>query len=370
MPLRCASQQENRNQEAKMEKLNVLVLFGGQSTEHDVSLVSAANIIDLLDKEKYNVIKVGITREGIWHYYEGDTDSIRDESYLNKNVKKAVLSPDSSDGLIVFNENGIENIRIDVVFPALHGKYGEDGTIQGLCELAKVPCVGPGMLGSAICMDKPTAKLVFRDCEIKQADWVTVFSDELENIEEVVAKIEAKFEYPVFIKPANAGSSVGIGKSHNKADLKEHLLNASKVDSKILVEEFIDGREVECAVIGNNEPFASVLGEIISSKEFYDYEAKYVADSKLVIPAILSERKADEVRETAIKVFKAMNLKGMSRVDFFVHKVTGEIYLNEINTIPGFTGISMYPMLLQHSGYGKEEIVDKLIELAIENFAE
>ena len=354
-----------------MEKLNVLVLFGGQSTEHDVSLISAANVIDLMDTEKYNIIKVGITKEGLWYYFDGDTDSIRDESYLNKNIKKAILSPDTSDGLIVFDEGSFKNIRVDVVFPVLHGKYGEDGTIQGLCELAKVPCVGPEMLGSAICMDKPTAKLVFKDCGIQQADWVTVYAEDLlEDIDEVVSKIENKFKYPVFIKPANAGSSVGIGKSHNKADLKEHLINAAKVDRKILVEEFIDGREVECAVIGNTEPFASVLGEIIATKEFYDYEAKYVEDSKLVIPAILSERKAAEVREAATKIFKAMGLKGMSRVDFFVHKVTGEIYINEINTIPGFTGISMYPMLLQHSGYGKGEIIDKLIELAIENFAE
>ncbi len=350
-----------------MEKLNVLVLFGGQSTEHDVSLISAANVIDLLDEEKYNVIKVGITKEGQWHLFEGDTDSIRDGSYINKNIKKAILSPDTSDGLIVFDDE-IKNIEIDVVFPVLHGKFGEDGTIQGLCELAKIPCVGPEMLGSAICMDKPTAKLVFKDCGINQADWLTVYAEE--DIDEAIRRIEEKFEYPVFIKPANAGSSVGIGKSHNKKDLKEHLLNAAKVDRKILVEEFIDGREVECAVIGNTEPFASVLGEIIPTKEFYDYEAKYVSDSKLVIPAILSERKANEVRETAVKVFKAMGLKGMSRVDFFVHKVTGEIYLNEINTIPGFTGISMYPMLLQESGYGKGEIVDKLIELAMENFVE
>ena len=351
-----------------MKKLNVLVLFGGQSTEHDVSLISSANVIELLDKEKYNVIKVGITKEGQWHLFEGDTESIRDGSYINKNVKKAILSPDSSDGLIVFDENEIKNIDVDVVFPVLHGKFGEDGTIQGLCELAKIPCVGPEMLGSAICMDKPTAKLVFKDCGINQADWVTVFSDEFEDMDSIVKKIEKKFNYPVFIKPANAGSSVGIGKAHNKQELQEQLLSASKVDRKILVEEFIDGREVECAVIGNSEPFASVLGEIIPDKEFYDYEAKYVSDSKLVIPAILSERKANEVRETAVKVFKAMGLKGMSRVDFFVHKVTGEIYLNEINTIPGFTGISMYPMLLENSGFKKTEIVDKLIELAMENF--
>ena len=353
-----------------MKKLNVLVLFGGQSTEHDVSLVSAANVIDLLDTEKYNIIKVGITKEGIWNLFEGDTDSIRDGSYINKNIKKAILSPDTSDGLLVFDGTSVKNIAIDVVFPVLHGKFGEDGTIQGLCELAKIPCVGPEMLGSAICMDKPTAKLVFKDCGINQAEWLTVYAQDLEDIDSVVKKIEEKFEYPVFIKPANAGSSVGIGKSHNKADLKDHLFNAAQVDTKILVEEFIDGREVECAVIGNGQPFASVLGEIIPTKEFYDYEAKYVSDSKLVIPAILSERKANEVREIAVKVFKAMGLKGMSRVDFFVHKVTGEIYLNEINTIPGFTGISMYPMLLQQSGYGKGEIVDKLIELAIENFAE
>lgn len=351
-----------------MEKLNIMVLFGGQSTEHSVSLVSASNVLNLLNREKYNVIKVGITKSGQWHLYEGDESRIKDGSYINYGVKKAVFGPDTSDGLLVFDKDRVENIKIDVVFPVLHGLFGEDGTIQGLCALKRIPCVGPDMLTSAICMDKPTAKLCFKDCGIKQADWVTVMSEELSDIDKVVEKIENKFRYPVFVKPANAGSSVGIGKSHSSSDLKTHLIEAARVDRKILVEEFIDGREVECAVIGNEDPFASVLGEIIPDKEFYDFEAKYESDSKLVIPAILSERKADEVRAIAVKVFKALNLKGMSRVDFFVHKVTGEIYLNEINTIPGFTGISMYPMLLSKSGFEKQQIADKLIELAVEDF--
>lgn len=353
-----------------MEKINVLVLFGGQSTEHDVSLVSASNVTALLDETKYNAIKVYISKEGQWTLYDCTPEQMKNKSFLNSKGKKAVLSPDTEDGLLVIEENKIENIRIDIVFPILHGIYGEDGTIQGLCALKKIPCVGPDMLSSAICMDKCTAKIMFKEYGIPQADWLTVYADELEGFDKVAEKIETKFKYPVFIKPANAGSSVGIGKSHNREDLKKHLLCASEIDNKILVEEFIDGREIECAVIGNKEPFASVPGEIIPDKEFYSYEAKYESNSKLIIPAILPHEKLEEIKKFAIKIFKELNLKGMSRVDFFVHKETGKLYLNEINTIPGFTGISMYPMLLNNSGFEKTEIVDKLIALAMENFVE
>ncbi|MBQ2897119.1 MAG: D-alanine--D-alanine ligase [Clostridia bacterium] len=347
---------------------NVLVLFGGQSTEHEVSLKSATNILNKLNEKKYNVIKVGITKLGRWFLYEGDIKHIKDGSWENKNITPAFLSPDASMGLVVLKDGNADIKKVDVVFPVLHGACGEDGTIQGLCALAKIPCVGPDMISSAVCMDKTATKIMLKNLGIPQADWLTVLDYELNDIEAVVEKIEDKFCYPVFIKPANAGSSVGIGKSHNKDELKEHLKRAAEVDSKILVEEYIEGREVECAVLGNNQPVASVLGEIVPDKEFYDYEAKYQSDSKLVIPAPISETKSNQIREFAKKAFTQIGLKGMSRIDFFVHKMTGDIYLNEINTIPGFTDISMYPMLLEHTGIGTEELVDKLIELAIENF--
>ena len=261
-------------------------------------------------------------------------------------------------------------MKIDVVVPMLHGANGEDGTIQGLCALAKIPCVGPDMISSAVCMDKTFTKIMLKHLGIAQADWITVLKREMKDMDSVIKRVEDKFDYPVFIKPANAGSSVGIGKAHNREALVSCIENAAQHDVRILVEEFIEGREVECAVIGNDEPFASVLGEIIPAKEFYDYESKYVIDSKLIIPAILSERKAEEARETAKKAFVGLGLSGMSRVDFFVHKVTGDICINEINTIPGFTNISMYPKLMGECGFEGEKLVDKLIELAISKFAD
>jgi len=349
--------------------INVLVLFGGQSTEHEVSLKSAYNVLEKIDRNKYCVTKVGITKNGQWFLYEGDEESIKDGSWENGKVTPAFLSPDASLGLVVMGDTKTEIKRVDVVFPVLHGACGEDGTIQGLCALAKVPCVGPDMISSALCMDKTATKIMLKDLNIPQADWLTVIDYEFKNSDEIIDRIEKKFAYPVFIKPANAGSSVGIGKSHNREELIEHLTNAFKFDSKVLVEEYIEGREVECAVLGNDEPFASVLGEITPDKEFYDYEAKYQSDSKLTIPAPISETKSNQIREFAKKAYTKIGLKGMSRIDFFVHKMTGDIYLNEINTIPGFTDKSMYPMLMAQSGIDGRELVDKLIEYAIEEFS-
>lgn len=353
-----------------MKKLNVLLLFGGQSTEHTVSNVSASNVYSLLNLDKYNVYRVGITANGEWFLFEGSKEEMKDGSWEKMKLKRAFLSPDTVSGLVILDGESTEFVNIDVVFPVLHGILGEDGSVQGLSSLAKIPCVGPDMLSSAICMDKPTAKILFKHYNIPQADWITVFSPELNDIEKTVSKIEEKFDYPVFIKPANAGSSVGIGKSHNNRELKTDLINASKVDSKILVEEFIDAREVECAVLGNGEDvLVSMPGEIIPAKNFYDFEAKYESDSKLLIPALLSEEQANEVRETAKRAYISLGLSGMSRVDFFVHKKTGKLYLNEINTIPGFTGISMYPMLMEKSGIPGGELVDRLIDCAISSFA-
>lgn len=352
-----------------MEKLNVLLLFGGQSTEHKVSNVSASNVAGLLDENKYNVIKVGITMEGQWFLFEGTTAEMKDGSWEKMNLKRAFLSPDTVSGLVITDGDKVTYQKIDVVFPVLHGVCGEDGTIQGLCRLANIPCVGPDALSSAVCMDKPTTKIMFKHFDIPQADWVVVMKDELADVDAVIGKIEDKFDYPVFIKPANAGSSVGIGKSHNREDLIKDLNNAALIDTKILVEEFIDGREVECAVLGNEDPIASVLGEIIPVKEFYDYEAKYEAESKLLIPALLTEDEAEQIRETAVKAYKSLGLSGLSRVDFFVHKKTGKFYLNEINTLPGFTGISMYPMLMKASGIEGKTLADKLIDYAVEAFS-
>ena len=349
--------------------INVLVLFGGQSTEHEVSLKSAYNVLGKIDKNKYEITKVGITKNGQWFLYKGADENIKDGSWEKGEIIPAFLSPDASMGLVVMENEKAEIKRVDVVFPVLHGACGEDGTIQGLCALAKIPCVGPDMISSALCMDKTATKIMLKDLNIPQADWLTVIDFEMKDTDDVVKRIEDKFNYPVFIKPANAGSSVGIGKSHSREELVEHLSNAFKFDSKVLVEEYIEGREVECAVLGNNEPFASVLGEIVPDKEFYDYEAKYQSDSKLMIPAEISETKSNQIREFAKKAFTKIGLKGMSRIDFFVHKMTGDIYLNEINTIPGFTDKSMYPMLMASSGVEGNALVDKLIELAIEEFS-
>ena len=271
-----------------MEKINVLVLFGGQSSEHDISNISASNVIKLLDKNKYDVTMVGITKLGQWFLYEGDLENIKDGSWEKNNLKKAYLSPDTSVGLVIEENGSVTYKRVDVVFPVLHGVCGEDGTIQGLCRLSNTPCVGPDMLSSAICMDKTTTKIMFKHYGIDQADWLVVTKDELFDKDAVIKKVEEKFTYPVFIKPANAGSSVGIGKSHNSEELIEHLLNAAEVDTKILVEEFIDGREVECAVLGNEEVITSCVGEVLSAEDFYTFDAKYKnQESKVLIPAQL-----------------------------------------------------------------------------------
>ena len=286
-------------------------------------------------------------------------------------TKSAFISPDTSAGIVVLSEGKAEMLNVDVVFPVLHGINGEDGTVQGLCALAKIPCVGPRMLESAICMDKDSAKIFFEKIGVNQAQWVTLFKDEIENsIENAVEKVENKFAYPVFVKPANAGSSVGIGKSHDKEELKKHLKDAVEVDRKVIVEEFIEGRELECAVLGNLTPIASFPGEIIPKAEFYDYDAKYVDASETVIPAKVDKETGEKIQNTAAKVFREMGLKGLSRIDFFLHKKTGEIYLNEINTLPGFTDISMYPMLMETCGFEGESLIDKLIELAIEDMCE
>ena len=352
-----------------LNKLTVAVIFGGQSSEHEVSRVSASTIISNLDPEKYYVIPVGITKDGKWMIYNGPVENIKNGEW-EKFGTPAVLSPDASQkGLLKTVGGKVKLIPIDLAFPVLHGKYGEDGTIQGLFELAQIPYVGNGVLSSSISMDKAFTKIIAKNAKIPQAKYVEVHSEDLKRIKTTASKIEKKLGYPCFVKPANAGSSVGITKAHNKEELMEGLKVAAVHDSKIVVEEGIVGREIECAVLGNRGHVeASCVGEIFSAGEFYDYDAKYNnAESKTVVPAEISPEKQDEIRKMAVKVFNAVDGSGLARVDFFVE--TENVIFNELNTLPGFTPISMYSMLWAACGKSTAELLDNLIELALERFS-
>ncbi len=346
-----------------MKKLNVCVLFGGVSSEHSVSEVSASAVLDNIDRNKYDVYPVGITNEGKWLYFEGETEDIRNHRWESGKTTPAILSPDRTDRALLKLGKEVEKINIDVVYPVLHGKNGEDGTIQGLCELADIPYVGSGVIGSAACMDKCIAKILFEKANIPQADWVELKLGDTPDFE----MIEEKLGYPMFIKPSSAGSSVGVTKASNREELKNGIAVALKEDYKVLIEEAINAREVECAVMGNLEPVtADVLGEIKPAKEFYDFEAKYEDEnSQLMIPSPVTPETEERIKEYAKKAYKICECRGHSRVDFFVEKTTGEIILNEINTIPGFTPISMYPKLWDVSGVNMSEVIDRHIQLAI-----
>lgn len=346
-----------------MSRKNVLVLFGGRSSEHEVSCVSAATVISNLDKEAYEIYAVGITKEGRWVLAE-TLEEIKDGSWGNSR-KQAVLSPDTTEKALYIMENGeSRKIRIDVAFPVLHGLNGEDGTVQGLFELAGIPYVGCGVLASAVSMDKLYTKVIVDTLGIRQARYVAVQKEEI-NDPAVYEKIEEKLGYPVFIKPSNAGSSRGVSKAADREELVAGLLEAAKHDRKILVEETISGRELECAVLGDEDVKASGIGEVLAAAEFYDYEAKYHnAESKTVISPELPEGKEEEIRQAAVKIFKAVDGQGLSRVDFFLEHGTNEVIFNEINTLPGFTSISMYPMLWEAKGIDKPALVTRLLELA------
>lgn len=347
-----------------MKKLNVCVLFGGVSSEHSVSEVSASAVLDNIDRTKYEVYAVGITEDGRWLLYDGDVDSIRNHEWEKGKTVSAMISPDSSEkALIIFRDEKIEKIRLDAVYPVLHGKNGEDGTVQGLCEMADIPYVGSGVIGSAVCMDKCVAKILFEKAGIPQADWVEMKLGEEPDIE----KIETKLGYPCFIKPSSAGSSVGVTKAVDRETLLSGIKLALEHDYKVLIEEAIDAREVECAVMGNLEPVtADVLGEIKPAKEFYDFEAKYQDESsKLIIPAEVDEKTSNNIKEYAKRAYKICECRGHSRVDFFIDRRDGRILLNEINTIPGFTPISMYPKLWEKSGVPMKDVIDRHIELAL-----
>lgn len=353
-----------------VNKLTVAVIFGGQSSEHEVSRVSASSIISNLDSEKYYVIPVGITKSGKWMIYNGPIENIKNGEW-EKFGTPAILSPDASQkGLLKLVGDKAKLIPIDLAFPVLHGKYGEDGTIQGLFELAQIPYVGNGVLSSSVSMDKAFTKIIAKNAKITQAKYVEVHSEDFNKIKSIATKIEKKLGYPCFVKPANAGSSVGITKAHNKDELIEGLKLAAVHDRKIVVEEGIVGREIECAVLGNGDNIsASCVGEIFAAAEFYDYDAKYNnSASKTVVPAEISKEKQDEIRKTAIKVFKAVDGSGLARVDFFVEKDTERVIFNELNTLPGFTPISMYSMLWNACGKPMNVLLDELIDLALERF--
>lgn len=351
-----------------MEKLKVCVIFGGQSPEHEISRKSVTSVINNLNKDKYDITVIGITKDGEWFLYTGDTANIKGGEWEadTNNKKKAIISPDAKDkAILVFDENGVEKIHPDIVFPVLHGEYGEDGTIQGLLELANLKYVGMGVLASANGMDKAYTKVVFADAGIPQADWVVVKT--CEDREAYIKEIEEKLGYPCFVKPCNTGSSVGVGKAHDRNELIAALDEAAKYDRKILVEENIDGHEVECSILGNEKPMAGEVGEIVPTVEFYDFDAKYNDNSTVLkIPADVDEETREKIREYAVKAFKALDGMGLSRVDFFVKYADNSIVLNEINTMPGFTDISMYPKLWDAKGLGYSELLDKLIEFGLE----
>ena len=353
-----------------MNKLNVCILFGGISPEHEVSLRSAESVLNHLDTDKYSVFPVGITKEGRWILYGGDDYALLPTGQWSQheNNRDVLISPVRGQGLLIAQNGQYETVGIDVVFPVLHGENGEDGSVQGLMQLAGIPCVGPGVAASAVSMDKSLTKLVMDRAQIPQAAWIGVQKSKLAvHMEQIIEQIENAFAYPVFVKPAGTGSSVGVSKANNRSELKDALLQAGIYDEKILVEEFIDGKEVEIAVMGNSSPVASVVGEIDSGAEFYDYNAKYVTDTSVAyIPARISETVAEELREKAVQVYTAIGCQGLSRVDFFVTHADNRVVFNEINTLPGFTSISMYPKLFAASGIPYGELIDQLLKLAME----
>ncbi len=348
---------------------NLLVIFGGCSSEYEVSLRSSASVLRNIDREKYNVLTLGITKDGEWYFYTGDIDSIENNSWFNDDdTTPAVLSPDKKDkALIILNDMGAyEKIKIDVIFPVLHGKNGEDGTIQGIFELAGIPYVGCTPLASGMCMDKAVTNTLADAAGINGAKWVAFTETDYKDGRVNFDVVEQKLGYPIFVKPANAGSSVGISKAHNHMELLKALDIAFANDYKVVLEETLVGREIECAVMGNDQPVASCIGEILPASEFYDYEAKYIDNSTgLAIPADLPVETSEKVRQAAVNAYRTMGCTGLSRVDFFLAE-DGTIYLNEINTLPGFTSISMFPKLFGQVGVAYSDLIDKLIEYAEE----
>ena len=390
-------------------KKNIVVIFGGQSSEHEVSRVSAQSVVSNINPDKFNLYMIGITKDGRWLGYDGPVEKLGSGEWQqlaeaaagtanaigSANAANVLGSANTANAAAAGSVNASAGAgsspkealnarsliydalgdrlqgKADVIFPVMHGINAEDGTIQGLFELMELPYVGCGVLASSVGMDKVYTKIIFENAKIPQGKYLVFTRKQIQGDMDAVAKeAEAELGYPCFVKPSNAGSSVGVGKAADRKELAEALKNATRYDRKVLVEEFINGREIECAVLGNDEPLASVAGEIIPCKDFYDYEAKYQSgdSSKTVIPAELSEETANEIRALAVKAYKALDCSGLSRVDFFVHKETGRIYINEINTLPGFTSISMYPKLWEATGLPYGRLIEKLVELAEERF--
>lgn len=351
------------------DKLRLGVVFGGQSSEHEVSLMSATSILENLDPSKYEIYPIGITKEGRWLLYEGPVSGLSDGSWLTGSTP-AFLSPDPSvHGLVVMKDSGCKAIRLDCVFPALHGKNGEDGSIQGLFQLSGIPYVGCDVRSSAICMDKAVTHTLLSAADIRQAHYLWFYADRYDAApEKIVNKIQARLDFPVFVKPANAGSSVGVSRVDDPDGLDAAIKKAAKEDGKIVVEEGVIGQEVECAVLGLRPGAeASIVGEIGASAQFYDYDDKYInGTSQLYIPARLDEAVSEKLRETAVRAYRLLGCSGLARVDFFVTEGEHEVVLNEINTLPGFTSISMYPKLWMACGMTYSGLLDRLVGLALE----
>ena len=353
-----------------MAKRKVAVVFGGKSSEHDVSCVSAAHIISSIPEELYEVICIGITKKGHWVRFIGNVEDIKTGAWeRDPDNVPCIMSPDPlHKGFITLEADGTyDTLKVDCVFPALHGKNGEDGTIQGLFAMSEVPFVGCDMISSANCMDKEMTHVILGAAGIKMAEYVSMRYSDIGRIDEVIAEAESKLKYPMFVKPCCAGSSVGVSKVNNADEMREGIKLAFLSDRKLLIEQGVTGIECECAVMGNDEPFASTVGEIKSANEgFYDFESKYEDESsETIIPARISDEAIEKIRETAIRAYKLIGCSGLSRVDFFLCE--GDVpVLNEINTLPGHTPISMYPKLMEHEGLSYSEQEEKLIELALE----
>jgi len=350
-------------------KLRVGVLFGGRSGEHEVSLASAASIIRGLDPQKYEAVPIGITKEGHWRGRGRRAKMLPEVLRTGQGV---VMSADPTESALMPIDGSAQGQKLDVVFPVIHGTFGEDGTMQGLLELAGLPFVGAGVLGSAIGMDKDIAKKLMQVAGIPVVPWIAVQRADWERQpKEIRRAVEKKFKYPVFVKPATLGSSVGMTKVHSRAELGPALDLAAEFAMKIMVERAVSAREIEVSVLGNHDPRASIPGEIVPHREFYDYAAKYLEEgTQLLIPAKLKKSEVKKVQAMAVTAFRALELSGMARVDFFIEKRGGKIFLNEVNTIPGFTSISMYPKLWEANGIPFRELVTKLIDLALEQHRE
>jgi D-alanine-D-alanine ligase len=355
-----------------MAKPRVAVLFGGVSGEHEISCISGATIADHIDTDKYEVFKLGITKKGRWLLYPGETGMMRDGSWdtCPGNVP-AFISPDRALRGVVLDRGGVfDVVGLDMVFPALHGIGGEDGTVQGLLELAGIPYVGCGVLASATCMDKSAANLVFEARGIPHTPWMVVEREALEDIDLLFSRLRGRITFPIIAKPARGGSSLGVTKAHDAGQLRAAIRAAGAHDRRVLLESAVDGQEVECAVIGNAAPHSTLPGEVVSCNEIYDYEAKYRSGdaSRLYLPARLPPAKLEEVRALAERAFSALGCEGLARADFFVERGSGRVLVSELNTMPGFTSISMYSKLMAHEGTGFTPLIDRLILLARERF--